>query len=284
MSKILHKPIIAIIGAKGKMAQEFITLFKREKCLVLAVDVKTQLTLEEAVKKADITIVSVPISKTVAVMTDVLKYAKKKSLVTDITSIKLPIEKAFVDCRRTDLELVGLHPMFGPSMIPDMSQQVIAYCPFRVGSHTKWLTSFLKRHGAVVKRTTAKDHDECMAVIQGITHFSAIASGMALKKLGSSVKSTRAFSSPIYSLRLAMIGRILSQSPDLYADIEIENPQTHAAVAAYRSAIDELNAAVTKKDKAAFIKLFNDAAGFLGSYTKQAQKETDRIIRLMRKK
>lgn len=280
----MKQPILAIIGAKGKMAQEFIKLFKREKCVVLEVDLKTRLTLADAVKKADITVVSVPISKTVAIMADVLKYAKPKSLVTDITSIKLPIEKAFIDCGRSDIEMIGLHPMFGPSMIPDMTLQVIAYCSYKVGPYAKWLIAFLKRHGALVKKTTAKDHDECMAVIQGITHFSAIASGMALKKLGSSVKNTRAFASPIYSLRLAMVGRILSQSPELYADIEIENPQTHVAVAAYRSAIDELNEAITKKDKGAFIAMFKDAAGFLGSYTKQAQKETDRIIRLMRKK
>ncbi len=283
MKSLIKKPVIAVIGAKGKMAKEFVKLFKKAEIVVLEVDVKTKLTLAQALSQADITIVSVPISVTVDVLTEVLKCAKPSSLVADLTSIKLPIEKAFVSSNRTDIEMVGLHPMFGPSMIADMRGQIVAYCPFKTGTLTKWLTLFFKSHGALLKKTSAHEHDECMAVIQGITHFSAIASGMALEKLGADVKKTKAFASPIYSLRLAMIGRILSQSPELYADIEIENPRTVTAVHAYMAAIEELNSAITSKDKSAFIKMFNGAAEFLGSYTTQAQKETDRIIRLMHK-
>lgn len=280
--KIVSKPVVCFIGAQGKMAQAFIKLFKKEKIRVLEVDLATKLTLQKAVAQADVTIVSVPISKTVEVLTAVLAQAKPGSLITDLTSIKLPIENSFKKSGRTDVELCGFHPMFGPSMIPDMTGQVIAYCPYKVGKFTKWLIDFFKRHGAQVKKTTASAHDESMAVIQGITHFSAIASGMALKKLGANVKTTRAFASPIYRLRLAMVGRILSQSPELYADIEIENPRTHAAVQAYMSSIDELNKAITSKDKKAFIDLFKSAADFLGDYTQVAQRDTDTILKLLR--
>lgn len=278
----MKNPLIAIIGGKGKMGWEFTQLFRKKKIKVLVVDIDTAITLEEAVRKAAITIVSVPISKTVKIIEHILKYAPPHALITDLTSIKVPVDAAFKRGQRRDLEMVGLHPLFGPSMVSDMRGQVIAYCPYKAGLYAHWLTYFLQHNGAVIKKTTPHEHDESMAIIQGITHFSAIASAMALKKLAVDITKTRQFASPIYSLRLAMIGRILSQSPELYADIELENPLTKKAVRAYRDSIDILSRAIKGKNKQLFIDSFKNAATYLGTYTITAQKQTDTIIKKMR--
>lgn len=72
-----------------------------------------------------------------------------------------------------------------------------------------------------------------MSVIQSLNHFSALAVAYAMKNLGISVKESLEYTSPIYQLRMAMVGRILNQNPSLYASIEIMNPKNRKALATY---------------------------------------------------
>ncbi|PJC37151.1 hypothetical protein CO046_02040 [Candidatus Peregrinibacteria bacterium CG_4_9_14_0_2_um_filter_53_11] len=271
-------PRTAIIGGRGKLGAAFAGLFEKAGCEVLIADHETELTPRQACAQADITIFSVPISVTPAVINEVAPAARPGSLLADLTSIKLPAMEALARSAPDGVEILGLHPLFGPQVVSHMAEQVIAVCPLKTGPRAEWLSNFLVQNGAHLKKTTPQEHDEMMAVIQGITHFSAIASGLALKKLGVDLEKTLAFASPIYELRLAMIGRILGQSPQLYAEIQIENPSTAVAVKAYKQAIDELSQTVDSSDEQAFQTIFREAADYLGSFKERASQMTDHVI------
>jgi prephenate dehydrogenase len=74
--------------------------------------------------------------------------------------------------------------------------------------------------------TTPQEHDKYMSIVQGLTHFSFITLASTIKKLHINVKKSRSFSSPVYSLMLDMVSRIVFQNPSLYYSIQKNNKET----------------------------------------------------------
>jgi prephenate dehydrogenase len=272
------KPTIAIIGSSGKMGTTFSELFESRGFQVLKVDLDTELTGKEAISKADITIFSLPIRSTPQVIAELAPHAKPESLLTDLTSIKSPAIQAMETHAPDSCEVLGLHPMFGPQMGADLSKQVFAVCKVRQGRWAEFLLNLFETEGAILKETTPEEHDKMMSIIQGLTHLSSIATAMALQKLGFQAQESLEFSSPIYRLRLDMVGRILSQSPDLYADIAIENPLTQESLKAYQDSIQELSQLVSNADHDGFVSAFTQAAEYLGDFKDDAYRRTTSLI------
>ena len=245
---------------------------------MLEVDISTELSGIDAVKQADITFFSVPISQTTQVIQDLAPHAKAGSLLADFTSIKSPALDALKQHTPAECEFMGLHPMFGPQGVTNMESQVIAVCEGRSGKWSTWLIDFFESQGANVKYTSSAEHDQMMSVVQGLTHLSSIATAMALKELQFDVKESLEFSSPIYKLRLEMVGRILSQSPQLYAEIAIKNPLTKSSLTAYSNSIQKLMQTVSEQDEDGFIAYFKEAADHLGDFKEDAYRRTSQLI------
>lgn len=274
----MNKPPITIIGSSGNMGNAFSGLFESKGLQVLKADLNTELKPEEAIPQADIIIFSVPIRQTSDIIQKLAPLAKPGSLITDLTSIKSPAVQAMIQAAQDSCEVLGLHPMFGPNMVEDLTKQVIAVCKVRTGSLTDWLLKFFEDQGAVLKETTPEEHDKMMSIIQGLTHLSSIATAMALQKLGFKAEESLEYSSPIYRLRLDMVGRILSQSPDLYADIAIQNPLTIESLRVYQQSIEELASSIKNQDTQGFIQEFQRAAEYLGDFKDDAYRRTTELI------
>jgi len=272
------KPTITIIGSSGKMGNAFSELFESKNLKVLRADLETELKPEEAVAQANIIIFSVPIRQTPEIIRKLAPLAKPGALLTDLTSIKSPAVQAMNEAAPQSCEILGLHPMFGPNMVQDLSKQVFAVCKILPGTWSDWLLKFFEEQGAILKETTPEEHDKMMSIIQGLTHLSSIATAMALQKLGFKAEESLEYSSPIYRLRLDMVGRILGQSPDLYADIAIENPLTIQSLTAYQQSIEELSELIKCQDTQGFIQEFSHAADYLGTFKDDAYRRTTQLI------
>ncbi|MDP2690998.1 MAG: prephenate dehydrogenase/arogenate dehydrogenase family protein [bacterium] len=276
----MNKPLIGIIGSEGKMGKAFSQLFVSREFEVIGADLNTDLSGEQVARKADILIFSVPITRTVEVIRELSPLAKSGALIADFTSIKSPAVQALLESAPESCEVLGLHPMFGPEFGSDLKQQVIVSCPVRSGTLAEQLLDFFRSEGAHIKECSAEEHDRMMSLIQGITHISAIATGMAMKKLGFQINKSLDFSSPIYKLRLDMVGRVLSQSPELYAEIAIENPLTEQSLTAYQEAITLLMKTVQERDENRFVQAFREAADFMGDFKNQAYRRTNHLLTL----
>ncbi|HLC96546.1 MAG TPA: prephenate dehydrogenase/arogenate dehydrogenase family protein [Candidatus Nanoarchaeia archaeon] len=266
---------IGIIGGTGKLGKWFKQFFEQNGCSVLIAGRTTRLTPEECASQADITIICVPISATLDTIKKVGPYVRKGSLLMDLTSIKEDPVKAMKKYSKS--EVLGSHPIFGPN-ISSIKDQTVVLCPARGKKWFKWVKNLLGENGAKIKITKPKHHDKMMAVIQGVIHFSSITISHTLKELGISVQESLDFSSPIYKLRLDMVGRILNQDPKLYADIEILNKNAKKAIQAYMRSQKRLLKTIQDKDTGAFVKYFNEAADYLGSFRKEAEEYSDYVI------
>lgn len=264
---------IAIIGGYGGMGKFFAELFKKEKFDVTIsgpsesegerVAKKLGVWYEkdnvDAVKDADIVMISVPIDVSLEVIGKVAPYVKSNSLLMDVTSVKEKPCAAMKEHAKKGVEIIGTHPIFS-HRVGTLEGQVFVLTPVRAKKWLSWLRRFLKEHKVRVFETTPEEHDRVMAVVQGLTHFTYIAVGKTLEEIDFDIKESRNFSSPIYELMLDMIGRIVGQNPKLYASIQMENPRIPEIHEIFLKTAKELSSDVKRRDEEKFMEMMKEAA------------------------
>ena len=137
----------------------------------------------------------------------------------DLTSIKEGPVRAMK--RYSKSEVIGMHPVFGPR-IKSCKNQTIILTPARGKKWLPWVISTFKKAKANVTITTPKHHDKMMAIIQGLIHLSSISICHTIQSLGVNIEESQKFSSPLYKVRMDVIGRILNQDPKLYMEMNIQ--------------------------------------------------------------
>jgi chorismate mutase/prephenate dehydrogenase len=266
---------VAVIGGKGGMGRCVAKLFGDLGHAVMVADVDTRLTPREAAAAADVVVVSVPIEATVAVIEELAPHVRADALLMDVTSIKAAPLAAMMRC--CPGSVIGTHPLFGPS-VHSLQGQRIVITPGRGTEWTDWLKQMLHARGLNILETSAEAHDRAMSVVQVLVHFATEVMGKTLTRLGVAIDETLAFTSPIYLLELLMTARHFAQSPDLYASIQMENPQTAAVTAAFLEAASELRGAAVGRDREAFAATFAEVREFFGDFTVQALEQSDFLI------
>jgi chorismate mutase/prephenate dehydrogenase len=138
------------------------------------------------------------------------------ALLADVTSRKAEPMAAMLAAHPGPV--VGLHPMFGPT-IGSLAKQVVVRCAGREDEAAAWLIDQLRIWGAAVVDADPEGHDRAMALVQALRHFTTFVYGRHLQQEDADLAAMLAVSSPIYRLELAMTGRLFAQDPELYADI-----------------------------------------------------------------
>ncbi len=184
----------------------------------------------EAVQNSDIVIFCVPIEHMVETIRQVAPHAPEGSLLMDVCSVKTEAAKALNEYAPENVEILPCHPMFGPR-VPSIKRQIIVLTPIENRANT-WLDrvkKYLIESECEIVITTPQEHDKYMSIVQGLTHFSFITLASTMRKLNINVKRSRSFSSPVYSIMLDMVSRIVYQNPYLYYSIQKNNKETEYA-------------------------------------------------------
>lgn len=229
------------------------------------------------VESSDIVLVSVLIEKTVEVIREVAPHMHPGSLLMDVTSIKSEPMKAMKTFAPKGVEVLGTHPMFGPTM-PSLCGQTVILTPAE-GKSGKWLPvirSLFESDGAKIEVLDADEHDEIMAVVQALTHFAYIGIGATLKSLNFDVQRSRKFMSPVYEIMIDFVGRILDQNPELYASIQ-KNPKAMRVRQTFVTECMRLCENADAGNLEGFKQIMRDAAEHYGG-THEALVRSDRII------
>ena len=272
---------VGIIGGTGQMGRLFKKFFERNDCKVLISSRKTKIKPVDCAKQSDVVLISVPIDKTTKVIGLICPHIKKNALLIDTTSIKKEPVNAMLRC--SSCEVVGMHPMFGPN-VGSFKNQIVVLCPARAKKRLKWLKNILQRDEAIIKISTPEKHDKMMSIIQGLNHFNSLCMAHAMKSLGINLKESLEYASPIYELKISVIGKILNEDPNLYANVETANPENKKALLAYINSAKKLQKIIETKNKADFIKYFNACSKFFGGFKAEAEELTDYLIEQMVKK
>lgn len=264
------------------MGQWFKKFFEKNNCKVIIAGRKTKLTPKQAAAKADIVLISVPIDVTESVIREVGPQVKRSALLIDVTSIKEKPVKAMK--KYSKAEVIGMHPVFGPR-VTSCKKQTIILTPARGKKWLPWIIKIFKKSKAKITITTPKEHDAMMAIVQGLIHMSSISVCHTLKELGVNMEKSQKFSSPLYKVRMDVIGRILNQDPNLYMDMSLMNPAVIEALKQYQKSVTRLLKIVQNKQRKKFLDYFKKSAMYLGDFTKKAEKSSDYLMeKLINKK
>ena len=224
----------------------------------------------------DIVILSVPIDAIDKVAAEVAPEMRPGSLLMDVSSLKAKPIEAMLRHAPRGVEVIGAHPLFGPGS--DGRGRSIVLVP--TDRSERWFSiirDLFADGGYNVLETTAERHDKAMAVVQGLTHFMYVAMGRTMEKAKVDLDEASAFRTPVYGITKEMLGRILSQSPELYALIQ-SSGYAGELRQEYIDSCKELAAALDANNREKFIRYFESAAHYYGD-TEGARKRSERIIR-----
>lgn len=262
---VQKKPLIGIIGGEGKMGSWFKNFFISQGLKVIISDLKTELSNKELAQRADIVIVSVPIKETVKVIKEVRDYVKKEALLCDLTSLKTEPAKAM---KKAKSGVLGMHPLFGP-LVQKLEGQTIVFCRVRDNFWVKFLENLFKKNGAKILEMSPREHDFQIAIVQALLHFSnfVLARTIAFQK----TLSKTSFSTVLFRLQTLLWARIFNLTPELFSEIEFENPFFRKILISFQKEVKSLAKEVMRKNYQSFVKKFKETTFYLKNYLELAQ-------------
>ncbi|NNF41940.1 MAG: prephenate dehydrogenase/arogenate dehydrogenase family protein [Phycisphaerales bacterium] len=269
------RPRLLIVGGGGRMGRRLRDALRERGHTVDTLELGDGRDRVAAVADADIVVIAVPMTDAEPVTRELGPHVRPDALLCDINSLKVGVCRAMEESCRG--EAMGLHPMFGPG-VWSLRRQKVVVCPLREGPRAAWLRKELASMGVELIDTDPVTHDRMMAIVQVLVHFSTLVMGDALRRTGVSVEDSLRFTSPIYRLELAFVGRLFTQDPDLYAEIEMSNPQAAEMRRCFRNAADELDRIIADADHAAFRRRFEDIAVYFESFGDEAMRLSEQII------
>jgi len=256
----LEKPKVGIIGGTAGMGAWFADFLERFGVEAHRVGRSTPLTPAESARQSDVTVISVPISDTVRVIEEIGPLVPENGLLMDLTSIKREPIKAML--RYSTAEVVGVHPLFGPSSSHSDPSLRVVVCPGRGKRGLGWLRNFLRQAGLAVTTLPAEEHDRMMGLVQGVNHFSTIVLALCIQRSGISLEDLLDCSTQTFARRLDRITSIMEQPSGLFGSLLMENPSAKGSIARYMNAAEELTKVITGKDKEAFERVFEISKQF----------------------
>jgi chorismate mutase/prephenate dehydrogenase len=264
---------VCIIGGQGKMGLWFARYMAMRGHKVKLLDTrkkdpktKTEFPLvtdlNAAMKTADVVIIAVTISQAKPVLEQVID-AKPKGLVFDIMSVKQPIiptlEKAAVE----GLKICSVHPMFGPNALSMYSRNIIV-CDCGSTRGVEEFLPLIEGMGAKVTEMPVSEHDEMISYVLGLSHAINIAFFSALKDSGIEFKSFEDIASTTFKKQSASAMSVALESPDLYYEIQHDNPYTEKNFELLEKVVSELRKAALDEDKAHFVQIMKEGRKYFG--------------------
>ena len=260
---------VAIIGGSGKMGRWFASFLLKEGQEVIITgrnekklrEAKQQLGVEvatgfEAVKSADVVLISVPIDSFEEVVKQLPPYLHSKQIIIDITSIKVSPVEIMHKYLKTGLVL-GTHPMFGPGAKGILNQNFVLT---PTNDEETALAEKIKQHleirGARATLMTPHQHDEMMAVILGLSHFIAIVSADTLLGLGN-LKQMGAIGGSTFKVLLTLAEGVISEDPEFYASLQMNLPGMTEIEELFQRSSKTWADIVRNKDRHEFIRRMN---------------------------
>lgn len=265
---------IVVIGGKGALGAKFVTMFQRSDYHVVVIDKEEWEKAPELLVGAGLVLVAVPIRVTESVIKS-LTYLPSDCILADITSVKTMPVNAMLTAHKGPV--VGFHPMFGPD-VPGLVKQVVVVSHGRHAEQYEWLLEQFRIWGAALIDSEPQKHDEAMAFIQVMRHFSSFVYGAHLAAENPCLEELLQLSSPIYRLELAMVGRLFAQDPVLYGDIIFSSDTGKALLKRFHGRFNTAMDLLESGNETQFITQFSEIAQWFGDYSKQCLVDSKKLL------
>lgn len=231
---------VAIIGGAGQMGEWFSRFFlrqgadvvisgrRRSRCIELSRRIKVRVARSniDAVKGADLIIISVPIHSFEEIVKELGPHIKEGQRVIDITSVKaMPVRVMHRYIKKG--EILGTHPMFGPSAKKEGQNFILTPTNARERRLAREMGRYLRSQGFRVHVMPPEKHDSIIGHVLSLTHFVGLVTASAWKELG--IKNYADTTSTSFRFLFEFVQSVLDSNPELYSYLQMEVPKARAA-------------------------------------------------------
>lgn len=253
----MKKMKAGIIGGTHGMGRWLAGLLRAQGFAVSVAGRETKTTAVDLAGRCDVVVVAVPIAATADVIREVGPRMKPGRLLMDLTSLKT--EPVALMLAHSAADVVGCHPLFGPS-VSDPAGHPVVLCRGRGDDGYALMEAVFEKAGYRVLETTPRRHDKMMSVVQVLNHFNTIVLGMAIAEAGIPFPELQPFSTPIFKTKMEIVRKVFTDTPGLYADILAGNPHTKMILASYARVVRKIRAQMEAGDAAGLTQAMKHAA------------------------
>ncbi|MBT8762617.1 prephenate dehydrogenase [Desulfohalobiaceae bacterium Ax17] len=222
---------VTIIGGHGQMGRLLTRKFRDVGVEVNSLDKPlSEDSLASCIPEADVVFLAVPITALDDVLQSLKMFLSPPTILADICSVKVipmtKMEESYAG------PVVGTHPLFGPEPAVDDPLKV-ALCPSsrKDGEALKAVQELFSRGGMYTFITSAQEHDEAMAYIQGLNFITSLSYFACLPKDLDMDK----FITPSFKRRMDAAKKMLTQDHALFAKLFEQNPFSGKSVRRFKS-------------------------------------------------
>lgn len=195
--------------------------------------------------------VAVPLARTPEVVGRLVERAPR-GVIIELTSIKDPLGEVLARSRERGVQVIALHPMFGPGKSPYEPLTFVLAAHRDAGEERRHLERLLHHPYTKLVTVPFPHHDRLMGWLLGLAHMTNIVFGAALTRSGIDPAELHACASTTFTRQAATALSVLAEDPELYLDIQHLNPHRHEVYAAMDEALEQLAGLVETRDREGF--------------------------------
>ena len=237
-----------VVGGFGRMGRWFARFLEAQGWRVSIVDpaapAEDDRRGRERLAHADLVVAATPPGRTAAAYRE-WSEEPPAGLVVDIASIKTPLVAPIRALQAAGARVASIHPMFGPSAVLLRGADVVV-CDTGDDAATAAAEALFAPTTAHLVRLPLEEHDRLMADLLSLAHATAIAFALALPAAEHPVRSIT------FQALERLAAAVVRESPDVYYEIQAENPHSAAAVGKLRAALDRLTEVLAAGDRDTF--------------------------------
>ncbi|MEM3833421.1 MAG: prephenate dehydrogenase [Thermoprotei archaeon] len=239
---------IGIIGGAGRMGSWLASQLK-EMYHITIYDINTdqmykvaaQLNidyeekLESLVKKNDMIIIAVTLSKVSDVLLELLSFTLDNKIIFDIASFKRSIISMYLKYPRT-VSVCSVHPLFGPGA-KTIKNTPIAIIPVPGRENdANSVKRFFEELNANIIMIDWETHDNMMGIVLGIPYITGLSIAMMIKDHEELIKKLSGTSFKFFSM---YVNAMLSEDANLISEV-IMNESSKKAIVNYINIMKEI--------------------------------------------
>ncbi len=159
-------------------------------------------------------------------------------LIVDTLSIKSEFAE-FVATLDVAQPMVGINPMFSGDLDP--AGRPVAVVTYRDGDAVARLVEWLQSWPVNVFQMTASEHDRTMAYLQTLGHALVMGFGSTLQESAAPLTKLFELAPPPFKVMLALLARMTKNHPDVYWEIQANNPYSKEIRSRMLTQLDKLD-------------------------------------------
>ena len=207
-------------------------------------------SLAEGALDHDLILVATGLRASTQVLADLLTL-RPTGVIVDIASIKEPLRPGLLALKEAGLQIASLHPMFGPSAVL-LADRHVVLIDLGCARATELARSLFANTTAVQTELSLEAHDRVMAEVLGLSHALNIAFALALAEGSGDGSLLEQVSSSTFEAQAGVARRVVHENPNLYFEIQTENPHNAAQLERLSRALAELSASISAGDATRF--------------------------------